>query len=188
MGQGEVKRGKHAKIRKMKEKYADQDEEDRQMKMKLTGSKQVQGFDLAKHQEFKHGSLMAAGASVVEEGGEEDEAASTEVATQEGGIPVEAEVVEADSEAVVATEEEEEEKEVAPVEEGAAAETDTAATEVNNEDIEDEEELAKLIKEEDINVVLEDTDVAEIDKLTGQPKSNGKYSNIFSNNNYSNKT
>ena len=186
MGQGEVKRGKHAKIRKMKEKYADQDEEDRQMKMKLTGSKQVQGFDLAKHQEFKHGSLMAAGASVVEEGGEEDEeqdceAASTEVATQEGGIPVEAEVVEADSEAVVATEEEEEEeeKEVAPVEEGAAAETDTAATEANNEDVEDEEELAKLIKEEDINVVLEDTDVAEIDKLTGQPKSNGKYSNTF---------
>ena len=29
MNQGEVKRGKHAKIRKMKEKYADQDEEDR---------------------------------------------------------------------------------------------------------------------------------------------------------------
>ena len=49
MNQGEVKRGKHAKIRKMKEKYADQDEEDRQMRMALTGSKQVTGFDINKH-------------------------------------------------------------------------------------------------------------------------------------------
>ena len=49
MNVGEVKRGKHAKIRKMKEKYADQDEEDRQMRMALTGSKKVQGFDIAKH-------------------------------------------------------------------------------------------------------------------------------------------
>ena len=33
----------------MKEKYGDQDEEERQMRMALTGSKQVTGFDLAKH-------------------------------------------------------------------------------------------------------------------------------------------
>ena len=37
-----------------------------------------------------------------------------------------------------------------------------------------EEELAKLIKEEDINMVPENTDVSEIDKLTGVPKNNGK--------------
>lgn len=55
-----MKRGKHAKIRKMKEKYADQDEEDRQMRMALTGSKQVKGFDMAKHQKHKHGKLLDA--------------------------------------------------------------------------------------------------------------------------------
>ena len=30
--------------------------------------------------------------------------------------------------------------------------------------------MAKLIKEEDINMVPENTDVTEIDKLTGNPK------------------
>ncbi len=58
MSQNEMKRGKHAKIRKMKEKYADQDEEDRQMRMALTGSKQVKGFDMKKHQNHKHGNLL----------------------------------------------------------------------------------------------------------------------------------
>ena len=53
-----MKRGKHAKIRKMKEKYADQDEDDRQMRMALTGSKQVKGFDMQKHQKHKHGNLL----------------------------------------------------------------------------------------------------------------------------------
>lgn len=33
-----------------------------------------------------------------------------------------------------------------------------------------------MIKEEDINTVPEITDVTEIDKLTGMPKPNGKYS------------
>lgn len=58
MGVGEVKRGKHAKIRKMKEKYGEQDEEERQARMALTGSKQVQGFDIGKHAKLKHGSLI----------------------------------------------------------------------------------------------------------------------------------
>lgn len=42
------------------------------------------------------------------------------------------------------------------------------------DDLDDEEELAKLIKEEDINMMPENTDVSEIDKLTGMPKPNGK--------------
>lgn len=93
MNQGEVKRGKHAKIRKMKEKYADQDEEDRQMRMALTGSKQVQGFDLAKHQEFKHGALMTQGSKKLAEEGQEavaeamaedQEAAEAEALAEEG--------------------------------------------------------------------------------------------------------
>ena len=33
------------------------------MRMALTGSKQVQGFDLAKHQEYKHGVLMTQGSN-----------------------------------------------------------------------------------------------------------------------------
>lgn len=58
---GAITRGKHQKIRKMKEKYADQDEEERQMRMALIGSKQVQGFDIQKHQEYKGGKLFSKG-------------------------------------------------------------------------------------------------------------------------------
>jgi hypothetical protein len=36
---GAVARGKHKKIKKMKDKYADQDEEEREMKLALLGSK-----------------------------------------------------------------------------------------------------------------------------------------------------
>ena len=42
------------------------------------------------------------------------------------------------------------------------------------DDLDDEAEIAKLIKEEDITVVAEDIDVSEIDKLTGVPKVKGK--------------
>ena len=41
-----ITRGKHHKIRKMKNKYGDQDDEERQMRMALTGSKKVTGFDI----------------------------------------------------------------------------------------------------------------------------------------------
>ena len=66
---------------------------------------------------------------------------------------------------------EEEEKVTAITEEGAEA---NATTEANGQDLDDEEELAKLIKEEDITIAPENTDVSEIDKLTGMPKNNGK--------------
>lgn len=52
MNIGAIARGKHTKIRKMKEKYADQDEEERKIRMQLIGTKEVKGFDLAKHQEL----------------------------------------------------------------------------------------------------------------------------------------
>lgn len=48
----------------------------------------------------------------------------------------------------------------------------TAAAEAGAPDEDEEAELAKLIKEEDINLVPENTDVTEIDKLTGMPKQN----------------
>ena len=66
-----------------------------------------------------------------------------------------------------------EEGKEASVAEGGEA---TAGAEGGDED--DEEELAKLIKEEDINMVPESTDVTEIDKLTGLPKGTGKYSSF----------
>ena len=42
----------------MKEKYGEQDEEERQMRMALTGSKHVQGFDIQKHSQHKLGGLI----------------------------------------------------------------------------------------------------------------------------------
>ena len=45
---------------------------------------------------------------------------------------------------------------------------------IDQDDLEDEAEIQKLIKEEDINLVPEDLDVSEIDKLTGIPKTGGK--------------
>lgn len=47
---------KKNKIKKMKEKYADQDEEERQMRMMLLGAKEVKDFDMQKHIESKHKS------------------------------------------------------------------------------------------------------------------------------------
>ena len=44
----------------------------------------------------------------------------------------------------------------------------------DGDDEADEAEIAKLIKEEDINIVPENIDVTEIDKLTGNPKPKGK--------------
>lgn len=65
---------------------------------------------------------------------------------------------------------EEEEKAAKVNEEG----KESAVAQKNQVDLDDEAELAKLIKDEDINVVPENTDVSEIDKLTGVPKNNGK--------------
>lgn len=45
---------------------------------------------------------------------------------------------------------------------------------IDQDDLEDEAEIQKLIKEEDINLVPEDLDVSEIDKLTGIPRPGGK--------------
>ena len=54
----------------MKEKYGEQDEEERQMRMALTGSKHVQAFDIQKHAEHKLGSLI----TMKEDENEEEEA------------------------------------------------------------------------------------------------------------------
>ena len=41
---------------------------------------------------------------------------------------------------------------------------------LDKEDEEDKQEIENIMKEEDINLVPEDIDVKEIDKLTGVPK------------------
>jgi hypothetical protein len=41
-------------------------------------------------------------------------------------------------------------------------------------DEEEKKEIDDIMKEEQITLVPEDIDVAEIDKLTGLPKNNGK--------------
>jgi len=45
---------------------------------------------------------------------------------------------------------------------------------IEQDDLDDEAEIQKLIKDEDINMVPEELDVTEIDKLTGVPKPKGK--------------
>ena len=57
----------------MKEKYGEQDEEERQMRMALTGSKHVQGFNIQKHTEHKLGSLVKKKKDSDEEAGEAEE-------------------------------------------------------------------------------------------------------------------
>ena len=45
----------------MKAKYGDQDEEERQMRMALIGSKDTAGFSIKKHQEHKLGKFVNKG-------------------------------------------------------------------------------------------------------------------------------
>ena len=56
------------------------------MRMALTGSKKVQGFDLNKHQQFKkHGELLASkqtGQEIEEEEGDDNDTAPTEAPTE----------------------------------------------------------------------------------------------------------
>jgi len=42
----------------MKQKYGDQDQEERNMAFKMLGTKDVEGFDLEKHQAHKHGDII----------------------------------------------------------------------------------------------------------------------------------
>ena len=62
---------------------------------------------------------------------------------------------------------EEEEQEVVGEDGGKSSDEEEEADEE-----EEKKEIEQLMKEEDINVVPEDVDLAEIDKLTGIPKSN----------------
>ena len=123
------------------------------MRMALTGSKHVQGFDIQKHSQHKLGSLI----DKKENNDRQDQVLEEEKQeSQEEDAQEQPEGQEHQE-----TEEAEEMKEVEePKEEGE-----------EEKDFDEEAEIAKLIKEEDINVLPEDTDVSEIDKLTGNPKT-----------------
>ena len=64
-----------------------------------------------------------------------------------------------------------EDEEVVEEETKSEGNDDDDEEEAGNED-EEKKEIEQLMKEEDINIVPEDVDLAEIDKLTGIPKAN----------------
>jgi len=70
-----IPRGKKNKIKKMKEKYADQDEDEREMRLALLGAKEVKDFDIKKHAERKgeFNSKWKGGAKKGVEDSEEDD-------------------------------------------------------------------------------------------------------------------
>jgi len=153
MGTANIARGKHSKIKKMKEKYAEQDQEEREMRMKLMGTKEVKGFDLAKHQELVGGFSKT------------DEAKSDSLPNPEteshSEVQEEVEMIYTETKP---SSHEEKLREERDEKEEKDEETKT------EQDVDEEAEIAKLIKEEDINLVPETVDVSEIDKLTGNPK------------------
>lgn len=134
----------------MKDKYADQDDEEREVRMQLLGAKKVKGFELPKKK-----------IEIPKEEPEEEEEAEAKVpkeAETVEEVKEEAEIVEAGEEEEVLGEKEGEEEDDEEEEKG------------NEED--EKKEIEQLMKEEDINMVPEDIDLAEIDKLTGIPKGN----------------
>ena len=152
-----VPRGKKAKLQKMKDKYADQDEDERAMRLQLLGAKKTKGFEGTMQHVQKKAFIPAA---TTQQESEEEEEAVEEVTDQ----PVEEEKKE-DTTSVAAVEDEE------VVGEENKSEDEDDEEEPANED-EEKKEIEQLMKEEDINIVPEDVDLAEIDKLTGIPKAN----------------
>ena len=148
-----VPRGKKAKLQKMKDKYADQDEDERAMRLQLLGAKKTKNFEGT----MQHAQKKAFVPAQKQQESEEEEEVQEEVEV----VPVEEEEKKA------------EEEEVTPADEEVVGE-DGKSEDDEDEGNEDEEkkEIEQLMKEEDINVLPEDVDLAEIDKLTGIPKSN----------------
>ena len=70
----------------MKQKYGDQDEDEREMRLALIGGKQVKDFDIAQHQEKKKqfGGKWVPGVGKVEDQLDDDEESDAED-TQENG-------------------------------------------------------------------------------------------------------
>lgn len=143
-------------MQKIKDKYADQDEDEREAKLQLLGAKKTIGFEKtvgAKKEDFTKKPSMKEEA--------EPEVDEEEV---EDAVPEEEQI-------------EESKEETTPNADGdqelGGGADDAGDEEEEEEDVDaDKKEIDQLMKEEDINVVPEDVDLAEIDKLTGLPKQN----------------
>ena len=73
-----VPRGKKAKLQKMKDKYADQDEDERAMRLQLLGAKKTKGFEGT----MQHVQKKACIAAVVPQQESEEEDQEQEVEEQ----------------------------------------------------------------------------------------------------------
>lgn len=125
------------------------------MRMQLLGSKQVKDFDKINQK------LQQAFSGVKKEEPVQEPVEEEELVIEEP-TPIIEEVTPIDE----APEEEDKEQ----LEEVEVVGDDEEEEEVDED--EEKKEIEQLMKEEDINVVPEDVDLAEIDKLTGVPKSN----------------
>lgn len=130
------------------------------MRLQLIGGKKVKGFEQqkAKHQAF---NKKAVPEEPAEEEVEEEVTLAEEV-QDDADTPLQEEApVEEAEDAAAVDEVEEEVKELEPAE-----------GEEEEDEEEEKREIETLMKEEDINAVPEDVDLAEVDKLTGLPKAN----------------
>lgn len=193
-------RGKRNKIKKMKEKYADQDEEEREMRLMLLGAKDVKGFDLKKHQDAK--LKFAAGdatgkegqgkgrrkpkaeSSSEEESDEDDEdekqkdgPKDDEKDNEEAGVK---DAEEAKIEPDVPADEDKIDEDLDEAflkdQMGEDIDPDAIMEEDADADLGEEDEnemeskdIQQILKEEDITLVPESSDISEVDKLTGLP-------------------
>lgn len=136
----------------MKEKYAEQDEEEREMLLQMLGSRKVKGMDYsdtAVKENISNNEPMEVEEEDQQDAQEEPKSDQEEFQEQ------------------IAEEDQEDQEITDQVEED--------ATKKVEEDEEEKKEIEHLMKEEDINVLPENVDVSEIDKLTGVPKAKGKF-------------
>ena len=149
-----MSKAKKNKIKKMKEKYGDQDEEEREMRLTLLGAKKVKDFDIAQHQEKKHKFTK-------EESEPEEDQPADDLPEEEEKI----EQVQVDEELDInMLQNQKEDIDPDAIIEEAGEEGDG-----KDEDETEAKDIQQILKDEDINLVPEDQDVSEIDKLTGVP-------------------
>ena len=140
----------------MKEKYADQDEEEREMRLALLGAKKVKGFDIDEFAEKKHGFQKDESTTQDQESGDEggdgeDEEfdGEEEKVDEELNVDLLKDQAEIDPDAIIEENEEEDNN--------------------NDEDEDESRQIQQILIDEDITIMPESQDISELDKLTGQP-------------------
>ena len=157
----------------MKEKYGDQDEDERAMRLTLLGAKDVKGFDIQKHAEKKLAKFSEAkelgsdddesdsdSSSGDEENDQEDQDGKTLEQNGEEEKKEESPELDEDLDEGFFQDQKDDIDPDAIVEEKEGAEDD---------DYDESKDIQQILKEEEIILVTEDQDISEIDKLTGIP-------------------